>query len=80
MSDVKTQRYDVKHPRKYTDREGKERTYWTKCGSAWERDQGGFAIELDYVPVATDPASGKLKFIAFESEEREQDDSSPEED
>lgn len=65
---MQNQRYDVKHPRKYTDRDGNERTYWTRCGSAWQRDQGGFTIELDYVPVAVDPESGKLKFIAFEQE------------
>src|SRR5690606_41634657 len=65
------QRYEVKHPRKYVDRDGNERTYWTKCGSAWQREQGGFTIELDYVPVAVDAESGKLKFIAFEQEARE---------
>jgi hypothetical protein len=65
-------RYDVKHPRKYTDREGNERTYWTKCGTAWDREDGGFVIELDYVPVAVDSESGKLKFVAFEQESREE--------
>jgi hypothetical protein len=68
---MQSQRYDVKHPRKYIDRDGNERTYWTRCGTAWQRDQGGFTIELDYVPVAVDPESGKLKFIAFEPESSE---------
>lgn len=72
------QRYEIKHPRKYTDREGNERTYWTQCGSAWKRERGGFVIELDYVPVTVDAESGKLKFIAFEQEPRDESGGSPE--
>lgn len=63
--------YEVKHPRKYFDKQGNERTYWTKCGIARSRDQGGFSIELDYIPVATDAESGRIKFIAFEMESRD---------
>lgn len=61
-------RFDLKHPRKYVDKNGDERTYWTKCGVAWELDDGGFALELSYVPVGADPETGKIKMIAYEQE------------
>ncbi len=69
---MSNQHYDVKHPRKYTDRDGNERTYWTRCGTAWDREGGGFALELEYVPVSVDAESGKLKLFAFEQETREE--------
>lgn len=66
-------RFDIKHPRRYTDKNGHERTYWTKIGVAWEREQGGFMMELDYVPVGPDIDTGRIKLIAFDPEKEPDD-------
>jgi hypothetical protein len=32
-----------------------KKTYWTKCGSAWVKDDGKISIQLDVLPI-----NGKL--------------------
>ena len=51
----------------YVDKEGKEKSYWTKVGVAFENRDGSWAIELAAVPV-----NGRLQMREPESwEERE---------
>lgn len=32
-------------------RDGGEKTYWTKIGSAFERDSGGYSLVFDALPI-----------------------------
>lgn len=41
-----TTRYDLISPRKRGDK-----TYWTRVGSAFPRDGGGFSLEFDALPL-----------------------------
>ena len=50
----------------YTDRDGNEKTRWTKCGIVVEKD-GRMSIKLEAIPVGFD---GWLS--AFEPRERDQ--------
>lgn len=34
-----------------TGRKSGDRTYWTKIGSAFERDNGGFSLVFDALPI-----------------------------
>ena len=39
-------RYDI-----IVGRESNGKTYWTKIGAAFERDQGGFSLSFDALPI-----------------------------
>lgn len=49
--------HNVSSPRKRKD--GK--TYWFKVGGAWPRDDGGFKVELDALPLPD--AEGKVMLL-----------------
>lgn len=40
-------RYDI-----ITGRKNGDKTYWTKIGSAFERDNGGFSLVFDALPIS----------------------------
>lgn len=40
-------RYDI-----IVGREGNGKTYWTKIGAAFERENGGFSLTFDALPIA----------------------------
>ena len=61
MSGIK-QRFDLVAARKYTTRDGEEKTQWSNHGRAVEWDDGGIEIELTSLPVF--PGwNGKLKLF-----------------
>lgn len=42
-------------PVEYDARDGGKKTRWTRVGAAWQREDGGFSVQLDAAPV-----NGKL--------------------
>lgn len=50
MGSIKT-KFDAVVARKYTTRDGQEKTQWLNVGRAVEWDDGGVEIELTSVPV-----------------------------
>lgn len=46
-------RFDVVAPKKTTDRDGNEKTYWNKIGVMWQ-DGDKMRLNLDLVPVGWD--------------------------
>ena len=50
MSTIK-QRFDAVAARKYTTRDGQEKTQWLNIGRAVEWEDGGIEVELTSVPV-----------------------------
>jgi hypothetical protein len=38
----------------YTDREGNEKTRWTKCGIKIQKDDGSESLKMDVVPLGGD--------------------------
>lgn len=52
-----TRPFTVSTPRKRKD--GK--TFWLKIGAAWPRDDGGFKVDLDALPIAD--AEGKVTLL-----------------
>jgi hypothetical protein len=59
-------RYDIITGRKSKDG---EKTYWTKVGVAFSRDQGGFSIELEAYPLPD--AEGKVRVLMVEPKARD---------
>jgi hypothetical protein len=51
------QTWDVVSPVEY-EAGGQKKTRWVRLGAAWERDNGGFSMQLDGVPV-----NGKLMIM-----------------
>lgn len=45
------ERLDAVVAREYTDRDGNQKTQWTKIGSAWPAKNNGWSITLDALPV-----------------------------
>lgn len=45
------ERLDALVGRKYKDRDGNEKTQWTKIGAAWPTQNGGWSITLDALPL-----------------------------
>ncbi len=61
MSSIKT-RFDAVAARKYTTRDGEEKTQWVNVGRAVEWDDGGLEVELNALPCF--PGwNGKLKLF-----------------
>ena len=58
-------RYDVITPREKKD----GGTYWHKIGAAFSRDQGGFSIVLDSLPIAD--KEGRVMMLMSEPKPRE---------
>jgi hypothetical protein len=44
-------RWDAMSVREYTDRQGQQRTYWTKVGSGFTNKDGSIGIQLDALPL-----------------------------
>ena len=68
-----TQRYDVMTGRKYADRDGNEKTAWTKVGTMFANRSGdGFSIALDALPIPT-LNDGKLecRMVCFPPRDRD---------
>lgn len=61
-----TTRYDVITGRKAKD----GRTHWTKIGSMWPSDRGGFQITFDALPL-TD-SEGRCSALAVEPKARDE--------
>jgi hypothetical protein len=61
MSGIKT-KFDAVAARKYTTRDGQEKTQWINIGRAVEWDDGGIEVELTSVPVG-DWWNGKVKLF-----------------
>lgn len=63
-----SERYDI-----LTSRENNGKTYWTKIGTMWPLDNGGFSLNFDALPIPT-LYNDKLqvKAVAFEPKEREE--------
>lgn len=57
--------HNVSTPRKRKD--GK--TFWMKVGAAWPRDDGGFKIDLDALPIPD--AEGKVMLLVSPPKEYE---------
>lgn len=64
-----TKRLDVVAGRKYTMRDGTEKTHWINVGEAAEWDDGGITLRMHAVPCGS-WWDGTLKL--FERKEREQ--------
>ncbi len=47
------ERLDALVARKYTDRDGNEKTSWTKIGAAFPMERGGYSLTLEALPVPT---------------------------
>jgi hypothetical protein len=58
-------RYDLISPRERKD--GK--TFWVKVGSAFERDQGGFSLVFDALPLPD--KEGNVRLLMTEPKPRE---------
>ena len=56
-------KFDAVVARKYTTRDGQEKTQWLNIGRAVEWDDGGVEIELTSVPVGA-WWNGKIKLFA----------------
>lgn len=61
-------RLDAMAPRKYKDRDGNEKTSWTRVGTAFEAKNGGWNVVLEVMPL---PVDGQIRFSLFEPRERE---------
>lgn len=48
-----SQRLDALIAREYTDRDGNKKTQWTKIGSAWPTQSGGYSVTLEALPLPT---------------------------
>lgn len=68
MSGIRT-KFDAVAARKYTMRDGQEKTQWINIGRAVEWEDGGIEIELTSVPVGS-WWNGKVKL--FVQKERQQ--------
>jgi hypothetical protein len=68
MSSIK-QRFDAVAARKYTTRDGQEKTQWINIGRAVEWDDGNTEIELTSVPVGT-WWNGKIKLFVQKPKEQ----------
>jgi hypothetical protein len=67
------QRYDACSPRPYKKKkDGEEKTYWHKVGTAWQNDKGLVTIYLDSYPVPDPSKEGKAVIMLFEPKDEEQ--------
>lgn len=68
MGSIKT-KFDAVVARKYTTRDGQEKTQWLNIGRAVEWDDGGIEIELTSVPVGG-WWSGKVKLFVQKAKDQ----------
>lgn len=64
-------RMDVLSGRKYMDREGVEKTAWTKVGVAWETESGGWAVRIHCIPVP-EKETGEVCLLLAEPREKQE--------
>lgn len=63
-------RYELKAGRKYTTRDGQEKTQWTRVGTMFRSKNGdSFGITLDVMPLP-EKDTGTIRIMAFVPEER----------
>lgn len=63
-------RFDLMTGRKYTTRDGQEKTAWTRIGTMFRSKSGeGFNLQLDVMPLP-DKDSGSIRIQAFIPKER----------
>lgn len=66
------ERLDALVARKYTDRDGNEKTSWTKIGSAWPTQNGGYSVALEALPLPTMGDRGlETRILLMEPKPRE---------
>lgn len=68
-----SKRYDLVQPRKGTDSQGNEKTYWTNIGSMWfNSDKNNFSLSFNALPVPSMSQKGQLevRVQGFEPKER----------
>jgi hypothetical protein len=68
---MSTQRYDVLAPRTYKDRDGNDKTSFTKVGVAFPmKDRDGFKVMLEAIPA---PQDGVFQLLMMPPRPREDD-------
>ena len=67
------QRYDACTPRPYKKKDGEEKTYWHKVGTAWKSDKGLITVYLDSYPVPDPSKEGKAVIMLFEPKEESEE-------
>lgn len=45
-------RYDLISPREYKTKNGEQKTYWHKVGTAFKREKGGYMLKYDSLPLS----------------------------
>ena len=61
-----TKRYRAVVGRQYTAKDGSEKTAWTRIGTMWKRDKGGYSLQLDAAPI------GDGRVMLFPDEDRQE--------
>jgi len=64
-------RYDVVAGRKYSTRNGEEKTHWINVGEGTEWDDGGISLRMHAIPVG-DWFTGDLKLFERKPKEEQQ--------
>ena len=65
-----TDRYELKVARKYTTRDGQEKTAWTRVGAMFRsKNSDSFGIHLEVMPLP-DKETGAIRIMAFVPEEK----------
>lgn len=68
-------RYDAVAVRKYTDRDGNEKSAFTTIGVAWPmKDRDGYSLRLHCLPA---PADGEYVILLFPPKPREEEHQAP---
>lgn len=68
-------RYDAVAVRKYTDRDGNEKSAFTTIGVAWPmKDRDGYSLRLHCLPA---PVDGEYAILLFPPKPREDDHPAP---
>lgn len=62
-------RYDACTPRIYK-KDGEDKTFWLKVGSAWKNDKGMVTVYLDAYPLPDPNKEGKAVIMLFEPKKK----------
>ena len=65
---------DICAGRKYTDKEGNEKTRWCVCGTYFEHSDGKASMKLDLIPTWKDWDGS---FMIFDRKQKEQQQQAP---
>jgi hypothetical protein len=66
-----SERYDAVAVRKYTDRDGNEKSAFTNIGVAWPmKDRDGYSLRLHCLPA---PVEGEYSILLFPPKPREEE-------